>query len=90
MEKLFLIKKKKKNVLPNDQYTQVELKKIINRFFIFILWFECILLSFKFNKQCMGQSKITCILLHNYTKQNKNLENVSKEPSNAFVINIKT
>ncbi len=35
----------------------------------------------------MGQSKITRILLH---KTKKNLENVSKEPSNAFVMNIKT
>ncbi len=52
-----------------------------------ILWFDFILLSFKFNEQCMGQSKITRILLH---KSKINLENVSKEPSNAFVMNIKT
>ncbi len=26
---------------------------------IYILWFVCILLSIKFNEQCMGQSKIT-------------------------------
>ncbi len=35
----------------------------------------------------MGQSKITRILLH---KTNTNLENVSEEASNAFVMNIKT
>ncbi len=38
-------------------------------------------------EQCMGHSKITRILKH---KTKKNLENVSKEPSYAFVMNIKT
>ncbi len=42
-----------------------------------IVWFDSILLSFK----------ITQILLH---KTKKNLENISKEPSNAIVMNIKT
>ncbi len=60
----------------------------INREQFFFIWlFDCFLLSFKFNEQCMGQGKIIRILLH---KTKKNLENVSKEPSNAFVTNIKT
>ncbi len=41
--------------------------------------------SFKFNEQCMGHNKITCILLHTHTKHF-----LSKEPNNAFVMNINT
>ncbi len=33
-----------------------------------ILWFNNILLPFKFNEQCMGHSKITCILLYKSLK----------------------
>lgn len=52
----------------------------------FFFFYLTILLSFKFNEQCLGHSKTTYILSY---KTKENIENVSKEPSNASVMNKK-
>ncbi len=46
-----------------------ELQNINREQHFLILWFDGIILSFKFNEQCMGQSKITRILLHKNKKK---------------------